>query len=119
MSDYRTLLEERVGEILLWADFGYYQGDYVAIVGSKERMGFVVIGYGSCSGCDALEACGYGDEPDYQKNVDELMDSIVESIFWGTPQEIAQRIEDKDYIEWWKSERNDEDLKRLLDFLKA
>lgn len=119
MSDYKTLLKERVGEILFWADFGNYQGDYVALVGTPERMGFVVIGYGSCSGCDALEACGWGDEPDYDKNVSDLMDSIVNSIFWGTPQEIIARINDEEYITWWSDEQNDEGIARLLDFLKA
>lgn len=40
---------------------GSYQGDFVFGLRDGDRYGFVVIGYGSCSGCDALEAAVYSE----------------------------------------------------------
>ena len=46
-------------KILKWKTLGSYQGDHVALVEAKGgQVGFAVIGYGSCSGCDALEGTG-------------------------------------------------------------
>jgi hypothetical protein len=47
---------------LAGADLGYYQGDYVMLVKDGEYstsgrdFGLLVIGYGSCSGCDTWQA---------------------------------------------------------------
>ncbi len=49
-------------KILAWETVGDYQGDYFGLVeGPDGRIGFAKIGYGSCSGCDALiDAKSYG-----------------------------------------------------------
>ena len=54
--DHQEILERQGFEILGWESFGSYQGDYAAVVKKDGKVGFTVIGYGSCSGCDALEA---------------------------------------------------------------
>ena len=54
--DHEEIMERQGFEILDWETFGSYQGDYAAIVKKDGKVGFVVIGYGSCSGCDSLEA---------------------------------------------------------------
>lgn len=114
-KDYEELLEER-HNVLLWEDFGSYQGDYVALVGNESRLGLAIIGYGSCSGCDALEGCKS------EGDVVDLMDSIERDIFWGTKTEILAYLNDENRIRWWTSgfmeERNAYGIKRLLDFLK-
>lgn len=61
MSDYLEMIAPLGVTTLVSETLGSYQGDIVALVQedvnySDERFGFVSIGYGSCSGCDALEA---------------------------------------------------------------
>lgn len=76
-------------EILEWVTFGSYQGDYAVILKKDETLGFVVIGYGSCSGCDALEAC------DSDKEYRELLQSVIQNIHWGTQEELLSKINDE------------------------
>ena len=84
-------------EILEWVTFGTYQGDYAVILKEDDTLGFVVIGYGSCSGCDALEACNSNEE--YR----ELMHSVIQSIYWGTQEELLSKINDKyDDNNWYR-----------------
>ena len=84
---YERLLELALEIISEVAEFGYgdapdpalihpiddgdYQGTKVFVVGSKgyqpDKYWVTTVGYGSCSGCDALEnAWGYGDNDDYE-----------------------------------------------------
>ena len=41
----------------LAAVLGEWQGDYVYLLKDGDRRGILVVGYGSCSGCDVLEGC--------------------------------------------------------------
>lgn len=86
MPGYREMLEAEEIEILAWETFGSYQGDYAVVVKRNEMLGFLVIGYGSCSGCDALEAC------DTQEEYDSLMSSVLNSISWGGADFIRNKI---------------------------
>lgn len=70
MSDldetYEGALTAAGARVLAFRDFGSYQGDWWARV-EQNGLRFWVHGYfGSCSGCDALEAelgdCGYCDD---------------------------------------------------------
>ena len=38
-------------------EMGSYEGDYVYLLSDGLKRGFLMFGYGSCSGCDALEGC--------------------------------------------------------------
>lgn len=53
-----------------------YQGDMRVLLRSDSAYGFVVIGFGSCSGCDALQACTTFED------VDRLIDQIELDIHW-------------------------------------
>jgi len=44
------------GEVLIQFDDRDYQGDTFAIVKKNDQLGFLQFGWGSCSGCDALQA---------------------------------------------------------------
>lgn len=103
--DYKLGLERLGYEIIAWEDFGNYQGDYAAIVKGKGGFGFVVIGYGSCSGCDALEACDWPwfwentipankieKFEEANKKVQALFEDIERSIKWGSPSELTRFI---------------------------
>lgn len=59
-------------------DDGDYQGTLVFVVGATgyqpDNYWYVKVSYGSCSGCDTLEAIGnYGDDPPTEMQLDEYM----------------------------------------------
>lgn len=95
---YREMLKAEEVEILAWETFGEYQGDYAVVVKRNELLGFLVIGYGSCSGCDALEGC------ETQEEYDALMLSVLSNISWGGPDfirsKITNLIEDNDWYRY-------------------
>lgn len=73
--DYHPMLEE-FGDIITKVDEDGYQGDTWILYNDGGRYGYLQFGWGSCSGCDALQGCGSIEE------VQELMDSLYESIRW-------------------------------------
>ena len=73
--DYQTMLNE-FGNILLQKDEQDYQGDSFLIYEKDGKYGYLTFGWGSCSGCDALQACNTIDE------VQELMDKLYSDIKW-------------------------------------
>ena len=75
---------ERIHEI----DDGDYQGTLVYVIGAKgyqpSRYWYVRVSYGSCSGCDTLEAIrGYSDEPPTDEQVRE---------YWTLALHVAQGL---------------------------
>jgi hypothetical protein len=74
--DYTPIIEA-LGEVVLRKDDSDYQGDTYALVkGADGRLGYVNIGWGSCSGCDALQAC------DTLADIDKLAQSIADGAKW-------------------------------------
>ena len=73
--DYQPMLNE-FGNILLQKDEQDYQGDSFLIYEKDDKYGYLTFGWGSCSGCDALQACNTIDE------VQELMDKLYSDIKW-------------------------------------
>lgn len=85
-----TLKESRLKKIIT---FGQHQGDYAAVVTKEGKIGFVVIGYGSCSACDAYFAASSCDNKEDKKRLlTDLTYSVINSIFWSTPKEVADKI---------------------------
>ena len=67
------------GDIVGSLTLGSYQGDLLYVIYDPETKlyGFVHTGYGSCSGCDALEAAvGYQDDVDWD-SVFRIAQSLV------------------------------------------
>lgn len=59
-------------------DDGDYQGTLVFVIAADGYQPWdywaVKVGYGSCSGCDTLQAiCGYSSEPPTEGQIDEYM----------------------------------------------
>lgn len=52
---YESVLDTFGYEVVLYETLGSWQGDIVTILKDGTRFGFLMFGYGSCSGCDALE----------------------------------------------------------------
>lgn len=64
------------GTVVVSGDTGYYQGDSHYILTDGERYGYLSFGWGSCSGCDALQGCS-----NYE-DLQSLFDSLERSVFW-------------------------------------
>lgn len=75
ISNYTPMLEQ-FGEILIRVDDNDYQGDSYLIYKKENSYGYLRFGWGSCSGCDALQACNTIQE------VQELMDNLYNDIIW-------------------------------------
>lgn len=75
------------GHVLVEVVGGSYQGDMWFLIENRGKYGFLNVGYGSCSGCDALQACSSFDEA----NV--LIESMENGIQWFNSLKEAQ-----DYI---------------------
>lgn len=90
--DVRVLLEEHDDD---------YQGDSYYLLKKGREYGILVFGWGSCSGCDALEAC-YGD----RKEATELRDSLWESITWMNKPDMREYVNNKDWsLDYYYYER--------------
>ncbi len=73
--DYDPIIRS-FGEVLVQVEDNDYSGDTRVLLKNGDRYGFLVIGWGSCSGCDALRAC------DTFAKVDELINDIEGGIKW-------------------------------------
>lgn len=72
------------GKVLVQVDAGAYSGDTLVLLSKNGLYGFLAFGWGSCSGCDALQAC------QTFADVDELIDSLESSIQWFDTLQQAQ-----------------------------
>jgi len=68
--DCEDCLEAAGANVLCFQCFGDYQGDWWAKVEYNGETGWVTGGYGSCAGCDALEASGVNEWND-DKDISE------------------------------------------------
>lgn len=75
VSDYDPIIKS-FGEVLVQVDDEDYSGDTRVLLRKNDRYGFLIFGWGSCSGCDALQACNNFRE------VDELIDNLEGGIKW-------------------------------------
>ena len=97
--------------------FGSWQGDIAYIFANGDRLGIIVIGYGSCSGCDAFEAATpFGDDADWSQ-LESLRFEWREAVRWfDSPVEALVALDlasargsdwwvfDKEIIEWLRHE---------------
>lgn len=76
VEGYNAIVQH-CGEVLVEASDHDYQGDTFALVRGKDgRVGYVQFGWGSCSGCDALQACNT------LADLGRLANSIVNEVRW-------------------------------------
>lgn len=94
--DYGPLLESFGYDILVRVDDDDYQGDSRLLFKDGQRFGLMTFGWGSCSGCDALQDC------DTQAEVDELRSFLHASIHWEpSAKAMLKHISEKDWeLEW-------------------
>lgn len=96
-------------DILCFSVIGEYQGDYIILLKDFPRFGFIVIGYGSCSGCDELEAI-YSNmnmrftdlELKDWEEIDALRTKTLDSIQWfDTAHDMTEYIKIRDVANSW------------------
>jgi hypothetical protein len=99
--DYGTVVDSMGHETVLEARDDDYQGDSHYLLKDGERWGYLVFGWGSCSGCDALEAC-YGK----REEVESLRDDLRDGIKWfDSLPALADYFGEKDWsTEWFSRE---------------
>lgn len=90
-SDYSLLLDSFGYENLLQVDDDDYQGDSRVLYRNGEQYGFLTFGWGSCSGCDALQAC------DTLEQADQLRKELHDQIIWKSPDEMLAYMRNHDW----------------------
>ena len=73
--DYQPIIDQ-FGEILIQVDDEDYQGDSRVLYKDGEKYGYLNFGWGSCSGCDALQGATSVCE------IQELIDGLQKDIKW-------------------------------------
>ena len=104
---YDTWMEE-LGTVRAFANLGSYQGDYVYLIQDGDRWGTAIIGYGSCSGCDAYEGAAWDDEIAVQDGkeptaVDSLRRDLQSNVRWFDSLDEARQylLGDERQLQWW------------------
>lgn len=106
--DYNPLLQSFEYEIMLKVDDSDFEGDSRLIFRNNNEYGILIFGWGSCSGCDALQACTN------MKEISDLRDSLNRQIRWGSLQEINDYINNKNWeLEYsWFADETKEFVKK-------
>lgn len=73
--DYSPIIES-FGQVLVQVDEDDYSGDTFALLNKDGDIGFLQFGWGSCSGCDALQRC------ESYKELGELIENLESGIKW-------------------------------------
>jgi hypothetical protein len=91
IHDYDELMECIDGDIVDHAYENNYQGDAWFMFKNNNMYGYLVFGWGSCSGCDELQGCSNVDD------VEKLLISLDMSIIWKTKEEMLEYFKTKDW----------------------
>jgi hypothetical protein len=73
IDNYEPIINH-LGKPLVHKDTDPYQGDALVLLRTDTGYGFLVFGYGTCSGCDALQAC------DSYEDLESLIDNLIASM---------------------------------------
>lgn len=115
-SDYGQMVSRLPGDVVVDVDAGSYQGDTFVLLRDGDRWGYVTFGWGSCSGCDALQACSSFEE------VADIYESLINDIHWE-PSRLAMldwfKAHDWEGSWTWHDDEHREFLAKALDALGA
>lgn len=105
VADYNPLIKS-LGEITLKVDDHDYQGDSRVIFKRGGEYGLMIFGWGSCSGCDALQACST-----YQ-DIEDLRSRLEADIRWESPVNLLVYFQTHD----WEGDYSyqQEEMKRFV-----
>jgi len=106
---YSTALEKAGAEVLAYGEFGSYQGDWLAKVRYQGREFWIHDYYGSCSGCDALQA-----DMGYENPTNEALVTFGRRYLEEEPLSYEQALGIASQNYHW-----DSDAEQMIDFVKA
>lgn len=95
MDEYIALIKDAGLDVIDYLAMGGYQGDLIVIVKKADKFGMIVTGYGSCSGCDVLQAC-YNNK----KKLKQLQKELCDKVIWKDITPFITYLKKKD----WRSE---------------
>lgn len=113
--DYNPMIKA-FGNVVVQVDDEDYSGDTRVLYDNNSKIGHLVFGWGSCSGCDALQACG--DYDVLQALCDELeneikwFDSAKEALEWFVNRDWELQYE-------WHEEETQEYIQKAVEYLKS
>lgn len=112
LSNYLPLIESMGYEIVISVDDNDYQGDSRLLLKDGENYGWLIFGWGSCSGCDALQACNTWHE------VAQLRDELRDQITWvGRAVDTLNVFKTRDWAGDWSW--NAEETRQWVDMVIA
>ena len=114
-ESYQPIIDE-IGNVAVQVDDRDYQGDSRILYDNDGRIGYLNFGWGSCSGCDALQACSSFEE------VQDLMDGMVNDTKWfDSKGEALEFFKTKDWeLEYsWHADEQKDFLKKVEDYLSC
>lgn len=95
ISGQYSNIYELFGTVVVEEHEPSYQGSSWILFTKDNKFGYLKFGWGSCSGCDALQACSNLDE------VVQLANGLESDILWGTKEEILQYLKTHDWEGDW------------------
>lgn len=108
-GSYDDLVESFGFGVVVRAGEEDYQGTYFYLLKDGGRYGTLDVSYGSCSGCDSLQAC------DTPEEVTALRDDLFDTIKWydSTDRLVEELIAREVSSYHWRDQEADEFLKHL------
>lgn len=113
--DYQPIINN-IGNVVVQVDDAGYQGDTRVLYNNSGNIGFLRFGWGSCSGCDALQACDTFDD------VQTLVNELTESVRWfGSFIEALAFFKEHDWAGDydWHKEETASFVKQVIDYLES
>lgn len=117
---YEPLVEAFGQRVIVAVDVNDYQGDSYRLIADgdepDQRYGILIFGWGSCSGCDALQACESIDD------LQALADSLQSQVQWFSDKEALRRyMEEHDWKgDWsWHQEEMHDFRRQVMEFLDS
>lgn len=111
-QDYASMVASWDYKVLIFETIGDWQGDYLVLLQEGTRYGYIAISYGSCCGCDDMQACNNWDE------VRGLSRGLKESIDWKSGQEMLDWFNDRDWATKIESIVDGEGTRKFLEEAK-
>ncbi len=120
VGDYEPMVTAFGQRTIVSEDDADYQGDSYRLLGDgdepDQKYGLLIFGWGSCSGCDALQQC------DSVAELQDLADSIQDSIKWFcNKSDLRKYMEEHDWEgDWhWRQEAARDFRRQVKEFLDS